>query len=630
MSCFLNTARRRLITWPAVSSMFLAVFISLGAVGCGGRFDAETSESNGKPENPVDSGVAAAHSSDEFRTADYCTVLLAPKLRVELGMNVAQRVEMAVLEDRLMPGLKGRLSMPRGTGGSMLSGGGDSEEILLRCLDHDGQEVRDALTPQQTNHFGQLRATGKVQAIRCRVSSPASHFEPTYFEILYTAFGEKGPLKRPIKETVRREGGKTVTETNIQIEESHGDGKALAQINNISDAIEVLGAKNHKIRNYGALWLLKIAKVNDEDRDCVVAALKPLIDDFEQGHPQNMMERMKEYTYYDRTGHSCSVGAFCRWAGREQLPEIARLGHLSTKQNTGCVAVALKTLLRLDPSAAEKLVRERLDDFFFRTYAIRTLESLSEADTVPQDEAKKLLEILKNHRPSVAGRNLDRTPRSPPRDRPSSRLSNPVVPSGIAGLDEAISGLSGDFGKQMAATQWLTTAELTETADREKALAALKSVLNSNNLTLKLQVLKAFCRFATKDDVPLLVKAAEADRSQQACWSMVIGALARLDAGACRQLFERRYDDFFFRTEAVRTLSTLGSDYEDAVLPLLTSKNPRVRREACAILGKIGTSKSAVAIEKCLSGTQDRQEKIRLKRPAEQAIAEIRQREANK
>ena len=264
----------RFRTW----SLVLAGVLALVAAGCGGSLAAPTAESGGRATAADSSTATAVRASDEFRVADYCTIVLAPKLAAELNLNVVQRVQLAVIEDRLMPGLKGCLRM--GPTSQVLVSPEVTmvETTMLGHLDHDGEKIRNALTATQVDQFRRLRAGGQVAAIGVCVRPPASPVSPIYFEVLYTAYGEKGPVKQPIKETIVREGNKAVTKTEIHIEETHGDHKPLAQIHSIAEALEVLGAQDAGVRAFGALWLLQIAQVEPAERQRVLVALKPLAD----------------------------------------------------------------------------------------------------------------------------------------------------------------------------------------------------------------------------------------------------------------------------------------------------------------------------------------------------------------
>lgn len=526
--------------WPPA----LAFALGLAAVGCGGRPDAPAAEADR-------SAPTAAKTSDEFRVADYCTIVLAPKLAAELGLGVVQRVKLAVIEDRLIPGLKGCLRLGP-TGAPMVSPEVTMvERTMLGHLDRDGEKVREALTSKQIDQFRQLRSSGKVAAIGVRVRPPASPVSPIYFEVLYTPYGEKGPVKQPIKETIVREGNKTVTKTEIHLEESHGDHKALAQIHSIAEALEVLGAQDAEVRGLGALWLLKIAKVEPADRPRVLAALKPLVDAPERKPPSDHKDLAARASYFDRGGRSSCLEAFCRWADREQTPTLLKIAHrpLSNASDVGVnqdsVGAALKTLLRLDPAAADNLVHERSGEFFFRTAATRALESLTAADGVPPETSAKLLTELKEFRTTVKNRPRAGEAQATPPERPnsnapgsargadaeegdtaSSRVAPGKRPPGMsAGVlrasakqAEGSSEISSDqvladlqSGNQGRLVRTMMQLQRTNPTQPDPAVAkALEAIaLDNPNTALRVAALAALQNWGTAESIPALQRAAQ-------------------------------------------------------------------------------------------------------------------------
>ena len=165
------------------------------------------------------------------------------------------------MSDRLIPGLRSALSNGPPAARAMPLPPA-AEETMMRSLDHFGEKVRDLLTPQQVDTFRQFRESGKVSAVSVRVYAGKSGADPTFFEVLYTAFGETGPSRQPITQTEHQEGDKTVTKTDVEVTESHGNAKILAQIHDAAEAVEALGAKDREVQNYAALWLLTVAKVD--------------------------------------------------------------------------------------------------------------------------------------------------------------------------------------------------------------------------------------------------------------------------------------------------------------------------------------------------------------------------------
>ena len=74
-------------------------------------------------------------------------------------------------------------------------------------------------------------------------------------------------------------------------------------------------------------------------------------------------------------------------------------------------------------------------------------------------------------------------------------------------------------------------------------------------------------------------------------------ALARLQAAEAAEPIAARLVDLGDRAAASQSLKDLGPAAEAAVIQQLDSKDERARREACAILKTIGTSKCLSALE---------------------------------
>lgn len=138
----------------------------------------------------------------EIETADYCTVLLAPKLRTFLGANDAQRETL----EQLNTELKGRLDnctnahMP-GLNPNMITAGTISAR-MKRQLAEFGRKVRDALTPEQDRRLVDMFNDNTLKhvdaAVSVDVSSPrfgpnaGKVYRTTSYAIIYTHYGEEG------------------------------------------------------------------------------------------------------------------------------------------------------------------------------------------------------------------------------------------------------------------------------------------------------------------------------------------------------------------------------------------------------------------------------------------------------
>jgi len=434
-----------------------------------------------------------AADGDEFRTAEYCTVLLAPKLQEKLQLRLVQRVGAAVLADQLMPRVKNLLSMSlsRPTDRYLLRDNPASgERSMMSSLDRSGERLRDLLTPEQQTAFAKIFKSGEIAPIKAHFIGPVPASGPVHFEIRYTKYGETKADKSPVRETVTQEDGKTVTHTEINIEEHRGTGKILALMKSVSDAIEVLGAKENDLCSYGALWLLKTATVEDASRARVLAALTPHLD----ASGDTRLTRL-------RSPRKVFVEAFCRWADRSQTLKLQELAQLP-KEHRESVAAALKTLLRVDPAGAETVVRARMDDFFFRSDTTRLLEGLKEDEKGSLETVAKLLELLRSLR------------HAPPARASTAAMRKPAAPAGrdagAAPADDATAMIadlqSGDHARTVRVmTQLIRTKPATPNPAVAAALA--KVLLENKSVPLRVNAAWALENWGIAESLPALEKA---------------------------------------------------------------------------------------------------------------------------
>ena len=110
-------------------------------------------------------------------------------------------------------------------------------------------------------------------------------------------------------------------------------------------------------------------------------------------------------------------------------------------------------------------------------------------------------------------------------------------------------------------------------ASRVKVSQALNAPLLDPDATIRDGALDAVRVWATQENAATLLK-----------------LLGDLPAGATPA--DARTSD-----RVVQAIGAIGPGVEDAVIPLLKSPNGLVRREACGILGEIGTNKSVQPVE---------------------------------
>jgi len=290
------------------------------------------------------------------------------------------------------------------------------------------------------------------------------------------------------------ENGRTVTRTEVHIQETRGDGKALAQIKTVPEAVQVVTYDDAKVWRLGAIWLLKKAAVDDANRAAVIAALKPRVTAAAGGGPDP-----------ERHAREAAVEALCKWADRTAAPVLQEMLRLP-KENREIHAAALKTLLRVDPAAAETAITEKLDDFFFRNSVKKTLQSLTDADGVPKDVIAKLQALVEGQKkgPKMAEKG----------DRPLA--GGPKAAAGgvkpAAGGDDT-AGLvadlkSGDKFREMQAVMKLSRAK-PEAPNAEVAAALAAVLLDGKTMPNRTNAAKALEVWGTAESLPALKKAAE-------------------------------------------------------------------------------------------------------------------------
>jgi hypothetical protein len=131
---------------------------------------------------------------------------------------------------------------------------------------------------------------------------------------------------------------------------------------------------------------------------------------------------------------------------------------------------------------------------------------------------------------------------------------------------------------------------------RDEVVSQLLVLLKDPNWPTRRAAAAALGVWGTDKDFDSLAAALD-DSNMSVRWAAIY-ALGRLKNPKsadvlARHLAEANSEDVLTTSSA---LQSLDSSAEDAVIPLLQSKKPQVRNEACRILGKIGTNKSLPAL----------------------------------
>ena len=127
-------------------------------------------------------------------------------------------------------------------------------------------------------------------------------------------------------------------------------------------------------------------------------------------------------------------------------------------------------------------------------------------------------------------------------------------------IDENLTDLNGDDAhEQVAGAARLSIVPLDDT-NRTKVIAALQQHLNSSDHSLRQASVNAFVHWATKGQIPELIKVVatrstnEAQDGSAGCCAAAVCGLVRLDPDAADQAVRGRMNDFFFRSGATQEL----------------------------------------------------------------------------
>lgn len=155
-----------------------------------------------KAETQPATQPAADPALGDVELADYCTVLLAPKLRTHLGLNAAQREQCADLNTTLRSRMDACADdtvphigpMSRGITPGIISA---RARLQLASI---GREVHDLLTPTQDKRLSDMFDKGVLQPIEVNASVDRSVprfgpnagkvYQTTGVQLNYTHFGE--------------------------------------------------------------------------------------------------------------------------------------------------------------------------------------------------------------------------------------------------------------------------------------------------------------------------------------------------------------------------------------------------------------------------------------------------------
>jgi hypothetical protein len=247
----------------------------------------------------------------------------------------------------------------------------------------------------------------------------------------------------------------------------------------------------------------------------------------------------------DRTLRLGSVQAYVHWGTRSQVPELLKIVAASSSTeaqdgSAGACAAAVIGLVRLDPLAAERGVRGRMDDFFFRDRTTLELQRMAEIEPAYSATAVELLKLID------------------PDDK-SVQMS----------VRDAVKMLASDSAAARTdAANALKIAPVTE-QDRGAVLRLLSTHLQSADGRTRLPFVRAFVHWSDSTnavDLQQIVafpETAELNRGNEDCWAFAIGGLVRLNmANAAIDAYNSRVEDRMLNFAVTRVMEDLARGTE--------------------------------------------------------------------
>jgi HEAT repeat protein len=351
-------------------------------------------------------------------------------------------------------------------------------------------------------------------------------------------------------------------------------GKRPGEYANLDEALADLKAGDANRARPSADWLAK-APVEEARQAEVAQKLEPFLD--------------------DRQVRDHAAKALATWATKENVPALIR----ALESDSGAVKQsAMDTLARLKDERAAAPLAKHMANFFDRGNASKALQALGpvaemevvkyafDADGGTQGEARKILESYKT-KESV------------------------YITQALVDLKK------NDNNRRLNVAIWLEKAAVDETL-RGDVAKALEPLLRENDGRTRDQALQALKTWATKDNVPALLKQLTHQDGNVRKLSMeVLGGLK--DERAVVPIGERLLN-FFDRQVASNSLQKMGSIVErNEIVDYLNNKDDAVRLEVCRILGACGTPRSVTPLK--LIASRDKNKDVVL--AALSAIREI-------
>jgi HEAT repeat protein len=132
---------------------------------------------------------------------------------------------------------------------------------------------------------------------------------------------------------------------------------------------------------------------------------------------------------------------------------------------------------------------------------------------------------------------------------------------------------------------------------RAEVLPLLETLVNLPDLDLRYAATRAYCVWATRDNVPTLIKLLNNEKYLPRM-QFVMEALARLkEERGLAPISQWLGKQGRARSDSIAALIAYGPAAEDHVISLLNTTDAEVRGGACEVLEQIGTRKCLPALE---------------------------------
>jgi predicted Zn finger-like uncharacterized protein len=337
----------------------------------------------------------------------------------------------------------------------------------------------------------------------------------------------------------------------------------FAQPKDVSDAIDFLkDAGDAGRRKRGAEWLGR-TPVDQARRQEVAAALEPVLSDG------------------DLFTRQAAARAMVTWATKDNVPALLK----AVEWEAGSIIdPAVDALAATKDERAPAALAKLLPNFFRRQAAVRGLTVLG-----PMAE-KQVLPYL-HHKDLGVRADVERLLRG------YGTGSDAILTQSIADL-KAVEGETRHL-----AAEWLSKAKVDANRQKEVALG-LDPLLTDGHAPARASAVKALVGWATADNVPSLLRLLQSDRRNIGNRDRALEILGNIRDERATAPVAALLTDFFSRGPASQCLIAMGPVAEKEVIPYLTSADGGVRREACKILGEIGTRKSLQPLDQ--AGRRDR------------------------